>query len=55
MKNKNYIPDPRLHKYFSIVKSGVRILGFIYLMYDMTVASVLLLAAEAIGIAEECV
>jgi hypothetical protein len=63
MKDLSKLPDPVKHKYISFAKSGVRILAGLalagggwlemnpYIMY----AGVLIVLAEAFGIAEEMV
>jgi hypothetical protein len=56
--NKNQIghPDPLKHKYVSFVKSGLRILGFGFLIFGgFWMAGLLLILAEILGIVEEMV
>lgn len=49
-------PDPKKHQYISFIKSGLRVVGFGFLAYyDLQLAAILLIAAEALGIAEELV
>tara|TARA_S200002703_G_C3645420_1_gene198132 strand:- start:352 stop:528 length:177 start_codon:yes stop_codon:yes gene_type:complete len=58
MENKlrnGWVPDPRLHAIMSFIKSGVRIVGYGFLPFDIWVAAGLLIAAEGIGIVEEMV
>lgn len=58
MENKlrnGWVPDPRLHAIMSFIKSGVRIVGYGFLPFDIWVAAGLLIAAEVIGIVEEMV
>ena len=58
MENKlqnGWVPDPRLHAIISFIKSGVRIIGFGFLPFNIMVATGLLIAAEVIGIVEEMV
>ena len=50
----NY-PDAKLHKIISFVKSGVRILGYVWLFFDVTFAALILILSEVIGIIEETV
>ena len=50
-----WVPDPRLHAIMSFIKSGVRIVGYGFLPFDIWVAAGLLIAAELIGIVEEMV
>jgi hypothetical protein len=58
MENKlqnGWVPDPRLHAIMSFIKSGVRIVGYGFLPFNIMVAAGLLIAAEVIGIVEEMV
>ena len=48
-------PDARLHQIVSFIKSGVRILGYIFLPFELSVAAIILILSEAIGIIEELV
>ena len=50
----NFIPDPKLHLYISLVKSAIRIVAGAALIGGFFVwAGILLILAEALGIAEE--
>ena len=55
MKNLDKLPDPKLHQIISFVKSGVRILGYIFIPFNIDVAVTLLVVSEAVGILEEMV
>ena len=55
MKNLDKLPDPKLHQIISFVKSGVRILGYIFIPFNIGVAVTLLIVSEAVGIVEELV
>ena len=55
MKNLDKLPDPKLHQIISFVKSGVRILGYVFIPFDLGVAVTLLIVSEAVGIVEELV
>jgi len=55
MKNLDKLPDPRLHQIISFVKSGIRILGYIFIPFDLGAAVTLLVVSEAVGIIEELV
>ena len=55
MKNLEKLPDPRLHQIISFVKSGVRILGYLLIPFDLGAAVALLVVSEAVGILEEMV
>ena len=58
MKNKmkfGWIPDPKKHMYASFLKSGVRLLGYTFLPFNLYIAMGILLISEIIGIVEELV
>ena len=55
MKNLDKLPDPKLHQIISFVKSGIRILGYIFIPLDLGAAVTLLVVSEAVGILEEMV
>ena len=55
MKNLAKLADPKLHQIISFVKSGVRILGYIFIPFNIDVAVTLLIVSEAVGILEEMV
>jgi len=48
-------PDARKHQLVSFLKSGVRLLGYIFLPFDLYIAMGILLFSEIIGIIEELV
>ena len=48
-------PDADLHQKVSFVKSGVRILGYAFLPFNLAIATILLILSEVIGIIEELV
>jgi hypothetical protein len=48
-------PDPKKHQLISFIKSGVRILGYLALPFDLTVACFILVGSEVVGILEELV
>ena len=49
------LPDARKHQRISFIKSGIRILGYVFLPFDLTVAMGVLIFSEIIGIVEELV
>ena len=49
------LPDAKRHQQISFVKSGVRIIGYIFIPFNIIVAVTLLIVSEAIGILEELV
>ena len=55
MKNLDKLPDPRLHQIISFVKSGIRIIGYLFIPFDLGAAVALLVVSEGIGIVEELV
>lgn len=50
----NY-PDARKHQIVSFIKSGVRILGYCFIPFNLVVSASLLILSEIIGIIEELV
>ena len=55
MKNLDKLPDPKKHQIISFIKSGIRILGYIFIPFDLGAAVTLLVVSEAVGIVEELV
>ena len=55
MKNLDKLPDPKKHQIISFIKSGIRILGYIFIPFDLGAAVTLLVVSEAVGILEEMV
>ena len=49
------LPDPKLYQLISFVKSGVRIVGYCFIPYNLGIAAIMLILSEVIGIAEELV
>jgi len=52
---KQELPDARKHQMISFVKSGIRILGYGFIPFNIDVAVTLLIVSEAVGIIEELV
>lgn len=48
-------PDAKLHQMVSFFKSGVRIVGYIFIPFNLVAATVLLILSEVVGIIEELV
>jgi|SaaInlV_125m_DNA_1040241.scaffolds.fasta_scaffold00280_6 hypothetical protein len=48
-------PDAKLHQIVSFIKSGIRIVGYAFIPFNLTVACVILVGSELIGIYEELV
>ncbi len=49
------MPDPKMHKIYSFIKSAIRISGYIIIPFDLTIASIILILSEVVGILEETV
>ena len=52
---KKYMPNQKWHRYVSFMKSGVRILGYALLPFNLGWAVTFLILSEGIGIIEELV
>ena len=52
---KQQLPDARKHQLVSFLKSGIRILGYVFLPFDLTIAMGVLIFSEIVGIVEELV
>lgn len=55
VKNIDQMPDQKWHRRISFVKSGVRILGYALIPFDLVWATGVLIFSEVIGILEELV
>lgn len=55
MQKLERMPDPGQHQTLSFIKSGIRIIGYLCLPFSIIAATVLLIASEVVGIAEELV
>jgi len=53
--NGQKIPDPKSHQIISFIKSGVRILGYVFLPIDLVTSAIILILSEVLGIYEELV
>ena len=53
-ENKAY-PDAKKHQIVSFIKSGIRILGYILIPFDLLWAAGILVVSELVGIIEELV
>ena len=53
--NEQQLPDARKHQIISFIKSGIRILGYVLLPFDIVAATVVLVISEVVGILEELV
>jgi hypothetical protein len=48
-------PDAKRHQAVSFLKSGIRLLGYVFLIANPVVAVILLIISEIVGIIEELV
>ena len=53
--NLKYMPDQKLHQMVSFFKSGVRIVGYIFIPFNLVAATALLILSEVVGVIEELV
>ena len=49
------LPNPRLHQIVSFIKSGIRIVGYVMIPFNLMIAAGLLVLSEVVGIIEELV
>ena len=55
VKNVDQMPDQKWHRRISFLKSGIRIVGYIFIPLNLITATTLLVVSEAVGIIEELV
>ena len=48
-------PDPKKHQIISFIKSGIRILGYFLLPFNLLIGAGVLILSEIVGIYEELV
>ena len=53
--NLKYMPDQKLHQMVSFFKSGVRIIGYLFIPFNLVAATALLILSEVVGVIEELV
>ena len=53
-QSQNY-PDAKKHQIVSFIKSGIRILGYVLIPFDLLWAAGILVVSEVVGIIEELV
>lgn len=51
----DHMPNQKRHKIISFIKSGVRIVGYLLILYSLPIAVGVLIFSELIGIIEELV
>jgi hypothetical protein len=55
VKHIDQMPDQKWHRIVSFIKSGIRILGYCFIPFNLTIATFLLIISEGVGIFEELV
>ena len=55
VKNIDQMPDQKWHRRISIFKSGIRIVGYVFIPFNLIAATALLVVSEVVGIIEELV
>jgi len=48
-------PDAKKHQLVSFIKSGIRIVGYIFIPFNLGISAFLLILSEVVGIIEELV
>ena len=54
-KDLDKMPNQKWHQIVSFIKSGIRIVGYILIPFDLVIAASVLVVSEIIGIVEELV
>tara|TARA_R110000787_G_scaffold44390_3_gene108937 strand:- start:6683 stop:6904 length:222 start_codon:yes stop_codon:yes gene_type:complete len=55
IKNVDQMPDQKWHRRISFIKSGIRIMGYAFIPFNLIAATVILVVSEVVGIIEELV
>ena len=55
VKNIDQMPDQKWHRRISFLKSGIRIVGYVFIPFNLIAATALLVMSEVVGIIEELV
>ena len=55
VKNIDQMPDQKWHRIISFIKSGIRIVGYALIPFNLIAATVVLVISEVVGIVEELV
>ena len=55
VKNIDQMPDQKWHRRISFLKSGIRIVGYVFIPFNLITATALLVISEVVGIIEELV
>jgi hypothetical protein len=54
-EEQKHMPNQKWHKIMSFIKSGIRIIGYTLIPFDLATAAIILIFSEIIGILEELV
>jgi len=54
-KHLDKMPNQKWHQIISFIKSGIRIVGYAIIPFDLVAAAIVLIFSEVIGIIEELV
>ena len=55
VKHIEQMPDQKWHRRISFLKSGIRIVGYVFIPFNLITATILLVISEVVGIFEELV
>tara|TARA_R110000824_G_scaffold329868_1_gene516626 strand:- start:158 stop:586 length:429 start_codon:yes stop_codon:yes gene_type:complete len=55
LKDIQKMPDQKWHQIISFIKSGIRIIGYCFIPFNLVIAAIILVISEVIGIVEELV
>ena len=55
LKNIAQMPAQKWHRRISFFKSGIRIVGYVFIPFNLIAATALLVVSEVVGIIEELV
>jgi hypothetical protein len=50
-----HMPNQKWHRIISFLKSGIRILGYAFIPFNLVAATIILIISEIVGIIEELV
>ena len=54
-RQKQQLPDAKKHQIISFIKSGIRIIGYTLLPFNLVMSVIFLILSEVVGIIEELV
>jgi hypothetical protein len=54
-KDLEYAPNQKMHRYYSFIKSAIRMSGYMIIPFDLTIATIILILSEVVGVIEELV